>query len=870
MKKTLTFLAVAIAATVFSVALKAQVDVTSLYLENTGFEAPPTTFSTSGVVTPVGTAFKNTSGYGYNVAGWTGELTNWARLYTVKYGLTFDFNSPAPTEETHGVMNGTNPPTQGPSNETVGTALAMSCAWSGAAVIKQTTKIPIAEGRYALVYKVYNKVAEAGSGTDVYRNRFGYIDEFGVTTYGTRISFEQNVWLSDTAWFDVIGEETGTVSMGFVGLNSGSPTQPRFFIDDIKLLQYPLDKTSYIDALNEVIAEAIIVLGADTGNEAADALAAAIVAAQNAVTNAASLATRVLVTQGNLLQRAILNYKIAQASEGNPLDMTVLIENPNFDDGGGLPWEYTTGATNHGTFTAETKTDWQDGEAYPNGHGTFVGNVWENWKGLADGKGFSGKMYQQLKALPNGKYKLTASAFASRTWEDAYPDEAEHNWFFLYGNSYKTPITTPRAMEIYEVICYVNDSTLQVGVEVTDSVTNWVGVDNFTLTYYGYDAVNQANYLSQILAEAGLLANDPMWSSRLTTLNDAIAQGNAAVSAATRAAIDAAVVALAHAIDSAKLSVADYARLAEALEVATAADYSTFPGYAAYQAAVQAVQNDYDGRGLNTEGVDADIAALKAAGIACQLTQAAPFDATFVIVNPSFENGLYSVGTKKNCPNGWQLEIASANNDFDTKLATVESFDGIYNYNAWSGQFKSIDLYQDVALPTGTYKLSAKLRSTATGVNGNQRIYVVADEVMTDYSDAYEFPWEVGDDADWETLAGWGLLSVNFEVTKPEFPVRIGATSTGDGTSVGGWFQADDFRLQMIAHGDAVNNFTVENTVLAYGVAGGIKITALENAQVDVYAITGQLLGSKNINGTGFIALPKGVYIVNHQKVVVR
>ncbi|MDR2086598.1 MAG: discoidin domain-containing protein [Dysgonamonadaceae bacterium] len=84
------------------------------------------------------------------------------------------------------------------------------------------------------------------------------------------------------------------------------------------------------------------------------------------------------------------------------------------------------------------------------------------------------------------------------------------------------------------------------------------------------------------------------------------------------------------------------------------------------------------------------------------------------------------------------------------------------------------------------------------------------------------------------------------------------------------WCIFNNFRLICLDAPSAVGKVTVNNPVSVCGTLNGIKVIALERTAVKIYSVTGQLVESKETSGTEFIPLPKGMYIVNRNKIIVR
>ena len=134
------------------------------------------------------------------------------------------------------------------------------------------------------------------------------------------------------------------------------------------------------------------------------------------------------------------------------------LQNGTFDTGV-APWQTTTGAQNKGT--AE------------NQQGAFTGKFYENW----DPAPYTGKLYQTINYIPNGLYKLQICAFV-----DKFADP--NNSQYVYANADKTYLTAGEPTA-YEVVTFVKDNKIEVGLELTEAVTQWCGIDNVKLLYYG-------------------------------------------------------------------------------------------------------------------------------------------------------------------------------------------------------------------------------------------------------------------------------------------------------------------------------------------------------------------------------------------------
>ncbi len=145
-----------------------------------------------------------------------------------------------------------------------------------------------------------------------------------------------------------------------------------------------------------------------------------------------------------------------------------------------------------------------------------------------------------------------------------------------------------------------------------------------------------------------------------------------------------------------------------------------------------------------------------------------PFDYTFKLSNPSFEEGTTGWTLDKNTTGQWNYGKAQNN-----------PVDGIYNLDAWAPQINYINVYQSVTLGTGSYSLKGSLYSSDLKA---QHIYA---NNGTDYPSA-----NLASSASWEQLAA------NFFQTG-ESSVKLGIYSQGNNVNgdTKGWFRADHFQL---------------------------------------------------------------------------
>ena len=164
----------------------------------------------------------------------------------------------------------------------------------------------------------------------------------------------------------------------------------------------------------------------------------------------------------------------ANASDENPVDLTGVIQTPNFEkDGTNSLDGWTASGYNFGNDATQKSA-----------------LAVEFWEKVFD-------LYQEIAGLPNGTYKLSAFAF-ERTSNPAYlyavsGDNTYEVELQPLGEGDGLPnsmVTAVAAFEegnyLNELILKVTDEKLRIGIKKElNSSADWVIMDNFQLTYYG-------------------------------------------------------------------------------------------------------------------------------------------------------------------------------------------------------------------------------------------------------------------------------------------------------------------------------------------------------------------------------------------------
>lgn len=424
-------------------------------------------------------------------------------------------------------------------------------------------------------------------------------------------------------------------------------------------LQALIDETKAvspaIESLTEAIATAEAALAAATTVEE-------VVAAQTALQAAYDAAADQIAYNKNVAS-------VEGASVDNPI-VTNFVVNGTFDTNGVVsPWKTTTGAQNQTTANNQT--------------GAFTGNFFENW----NPNPYTGKIYQEIKNIPNGVYELSICAFVS---------VFDASCQYVYGNDAKTYLTAG-APTAYKVVFEVTNNTAEVGFEQTVAKAEWSGIDNVSLTYYGAEAtVNDVLFGSYIKTVEELRATA---TDLLAKVNEATKPGLETALAetetidATIEAYEAAIAKLNAAINAAKANADVKVAIDNMYDLLASTNVYTQEAYDTYKAAADAYLAKWETNEL-----------------------------TETVVNP------YAI-------QGWHASVdyddfllsAWGTNNFDTDLyintwSTEGESDGsnfkVPFFEYWTADANSLAAATKTAtvpnlLPNGTYKVSAWVRVRA-------------------------------------------------------------------------------------------------------------------------------------------------------------
>lgn len=211
--------------------------------------------------------------------------------------------------------------------------------------------------------------------------------------------------------------------------------------------------------------------------------------------------------------------------------------------------------------------------------------------------------------------------------------------------------------------------------------------------------------------------------------------------------------------------------------------------------------------------------------------QGASFDMTGLLANPSFELGT----------TGWTLDKqASGWSDFGT-WSDRPAADGNSFVSAICQSITRLDLHQTINdLPAGVYTVEACLRNTdGAHCLSDQHIYAQVGDVT--YTSAPLTTVSGTGNNDWTRLT---VADIDLAIGEK---LRLGACSTGDGSSTKGWFQADDFRLYYWGKKQSPDT--------------SIEVSEIRNQRTElIYDLTGRRVEHPR----------KGFYIVGGKKLILK
>ena len=379
--------------------------------------------------------------------------------------------------------------------------------------------------------------------------------------------------------FDCIN---GTVTIGFEAINASGNW---IAVDNFRLTQVGTDLSAH---LKEAISSAETLYGDGKGKEAA-ILKAAIDAARTVAANTSATAqehANAIAT----LQNAEDEYRRANASADEPLDLTSQIVNPSFETGDFTGW-------------SQTGMSLQTNNVFNIKNGTYYV---ERWTGRGGAVG-DGEVYQELVNMKPGRYRL--KAVAQNIQEDTPKVAQSGAWIFANDNTQAVTVRDDYTLEFVLV-----SEKMKIGFRAEGATGNWISVDHFRLEYIGYSFDAAKEQFAASIAAAEALVGQKMNETARLALQAAIDEARLLLSQSTTDGWGEAAAKLDAAHSAAIASQKVFSQLAEAIAKAQKElDTSSASEKDAYQNAVNAAQQVYNAAESDTKAQTAIEALLKAA-----------------------------------------------------------------------------------------------------------------------------------------------------------------------------------------------------------------------------------------------------------------
>lgn len=244
----------------------------------------------------------------------------------------------------------------------------------------------------------------------------------------------------------------------------------------------------------------------------------------------------------------------------------------------------------------------------------------------------------------------------------------------------------------------------------------------------------------------------------------------------------------------------------------------------------------------------------------------APFTATSKFINGTSRFKQLATGTKTS---PWVQENSVVENGITTEFH-VDANKNSYltlstTWDGFASEVKNLKLYQTVTLPAGAYELTTTTDKESNP--GANYLVAAAGEGLPDYADCES-----------QALAISRADKAMRFILNEETTVSLGILSNMSGQAC---HTIQKFQLRSIGFEskeadmvDAVREIRSElaamPTLSARGGLGTVIIEVSEPQTVKLYGIAGQLRWSSFVEGRARVSMPKGIYVVGRQKVLVK
>ncbi|MBP5770388.1 MAG: hypothetical protein J6W75_03395 [Bacteroidaceae bacterium] len=196
------------------------------------------------------------------------------------------------------------------------------------------------------------------------------------------------------------------------------------------------------------------------------------------------------------------------ATQANPLDITSLLENPDFEDGTALGWNisYIRGVS-------ANNLGYQGGASYTNGDVT-ISRFCEAWRGGGTSLG-DGSIWQEVDNLPVGRYRMEADVVATDQYYGGTVTGA-----YLYADTSTgtstTSISTGDQAPQHFTLTFAHTDTqpVLIGIKTESTNANWLAFDNVRLYYLGNE-----EEIKTVTLNVYVGANGNMWLDNIHILS---------------------------------------------------------------------------------------------------------------------------------------------------------------------------------------------------------------------------------------------------------------------------------------------------------------------------------------------------------------
>ncbi len=485
------------------------------------------------------------------------------------------------------------------------------------------------------------------------------------------------------------------------------------------------------------------------------------------------------------IKEGLLSFRIANASEDYPVDVTErYIKNPNFDNGLSY-WTRNNDAVNNGSnirffeyFGENSRVLEINGQPSKDTH-----------------------VSQTVYGLPLGYYRFTVECVMNHTVDTSDPEAK--SGAAIYCNVWEQDMVTEQTTadgatkdaahpQTFSIEGIVSADSITVGfVGYTGTNFTYVAIDNVKLEYIGFDA---GIYLDGLVNEALDWINESKdylvpgiayeLENEAYTASDAMGMEDEEMTAAY-IRLDSVFAAAKHSVELVKQLRIDWEEFV---------NYVEDTQYDGYDAAIAFIDELGEFLELKDENasyaeLNAMIAKLEQAIDDYRMSQKAskdtPADYTFLLPNANFEEKGNWVWDLTHNGGGSDLWVGNCR-------PVMEGGENRRGVNLWGHHIISIDLHQELAgLPNGLYGISAELITQGeTADHGDyttdQHLYVTG--INTSVSENLPAPggWDF---YQWTTLQTGYVVVIDGTLT-------IGAASSKGGDASEGWFQATNFKLQ--------------------------------------------------------------------------